>query len=108
MRKRLVIALGAALLLGLGTFFRHAFLLPSTPTPHVLPVSSSSTEGTRANRLSWNGAEWYLHGVNVPWYHWGCDFGCNATNGKTGGVSTNMAVLAAGFAEMKQAGMQVA
>jgi hypothetical protein len=38
----------------------------------------------------------------------GCDFGCNATNAKTGGVSTNSPTLSAGFARMKDAGMHVA
>lgn len=48
-----------------------------TPTPDPTPVPNSS------NRITWNGQEWYLHGVNVPWYNWGCDFGCN----NNGGVS---------------------
>jgi len=32
-------------------------------------------------RIPWQGGTWYLHGANLPWYNWGCDFGCGALGG---------------------------
>ncbi len=51
----------------------------ATPTPSVggLPLTG--------NRIQWLGKDWYLHGANLPWYNWSCDFGCNGN----GGVSSN-------------------
>jgi hypothetical protein len=37
------------------------------------------------SRIRWAEGEWYQHGVNVPWYNWGCDFGCR----DDGGVSSS-------------------
>lgn len=59
------------------------------------------------NRINWQGLNWYVHGANVPWYNWGCDFGCNAALGKSGGVSTNLTTLSSGFSQAKNAGMHV-
>jgi hypothetical protein len=108
MRKGLVITLVAASILSVSILLRQVFFLPPTPTTPAPLALSSGAGVARPNRILWNGANWYLHGANVPWYHWGCDFGCNATNGRTGGVSTNIPALAEGFARMKKAGMQVA
>lgn len=33
------------------------------------------------SRINWLGEGWYLHGVNVPWYNWSCDFGCGTSGG---------------------------
>ncbi|MDZ7726974.1 MAG: hypothetical protein U5Q44_01560 [Dehalococcoidia bacterium] len=41
------------------------------------------------DRLAWEGQEWYLHGANLPWYNWGCDFGC----GSSGGVVENSSTI---------------
>jgi hypothetical protein len=45
----------------------------------------------------------YFVGVNVPWYHWGCDFGCGAK----GGVSSSdtQKAVAGQFAQLKEAGI---
>ena len=59
---------------------------PPTPTPPPTPPSPTPTpppDPNTENRISWNGQEWYLHGANMPWYNWSCDFGCN----NNGGVS---------------------
>jgi len=113
MAKGLLIVLVAAFLLSIGVILRQVFFISPatspTPTAPTSPASpTSKAAGTPTNRIPWNGANWYLHGANVPWYNWGCDFGCNVTNGKTGGVSTNIPTLSAGFAQMKNAGMHVA
>ncbi len=71
---------------------------------HGTPASAACP----SNRIPWQGGCWYVDGANVPWFNWGCDFGCNALAGKSGGVSTNSAALAAGFQRMQGAGMHVA
>ncbi|HEU5317204.1 MAG TPA: hypothetical protein VFX49_13930 [Chloroflexota bacterium] len=57
-------------------------------------------------RITWQGTPWYLHGANVPWFNWGCDFGC----GVSGGVS-DPAVrtqVEAGLAKLKDSGVHLA
>ncbi|MCB8942870.1 MAG: hypothetical protein H6658_03735 [Ardenticatenaceae bacterium] len=54
-----------------------------TQTPPPAPTQTPPPAPNSENRVSWNGQDWYLHGVNMPWYNWGCDFGCN----NNGGVS---------------------
>ncbi|MDZ7727353.1 MAG: hypothetical protein U5Q44_03695 [Dehalococcoidia bacterium] len=51
------------------------------------PAPGSGTPG----RVTWQGEDWYLHGVNLPWYNWACDFGC----GEDGGVVETAEVIAA-------------
>ncbi len=47
----------------------------SDRTPaQAVPVEAGS-------RIPWQGGAWYLHGANLPWYNWGCDFGCGAQGG---------------------------
>src|SRR4029079_13619907 len=53
------------------------------------------------NRITWKGQQWYVHGANVPWYNWGCDFGCN----NSGGVMGNKPTLSTGFQKLKDANM---
>ncbi len=57
-------------------------------------------------RVKWNGGDAYLHGANVPWFNWGCDFGC----GDGGGVSSAgvSSAVSAGFSQMADSGMNVA
>jgi hypothetical protein len=94
MPKGRVAALVAVFVLSAGVIVRQVYFpgFATWPTPtrpaSLASPTSKATEAPR-NRIAWNGANWYLYGANVPWYNWGCDFGCNATNGKTGGVSTN-------------------
>ncbi|MFN8557679.1 MAG: hypothetical protein U0531_10135 [Dehalococcoidia bacterium] len=42
------------------------------------PTASASTA---ESRIAWQGGQWYLHGANVPWFNWGCDFGCGTSRG---------------------------
>ncbi len=66
-------------------------------SPHDAP----SAEGAAGpgSRIQWQGRDWYLHGVNVPWYRWGCDFGCGAN----GGVSSTSAAIEPRFAQLQAA-----
>lgn len=56
-------------------------------------------------RIAWQGKDWYVHGANLPWYNWGCDFGC----GSNGGASSPTVRAAAGaaFADAKANGINV-
>jgi hypothetical protein len=78
-------------------------------------VSSGRTAGVAAapatalgagSRIPWQGKSWYLHGANVPWYNWSCDFGCGAN----GGVSSSAVrtALAGGFGQLQASGGHVA
>jgi hypothetical protein len=60
-------------------------------------------------RIPWQGGSWYLHGANVPWYNWGCDFGCGIGTGDKEGVSDPemYATLDAAFAQARAAGVRV-
>jgi hypothetical protein len=61
-------------------------------------------------RITINGQQAFLTGANLPWYNWGCDFGCGDTgNPATSGVSnaTVAANVGAAFATAKAAGMHV-
>jgi len=70
---------------------------PVSPPPPALPAGS---------RIPWEGEEWYLHGANVPWYNWGCDFGC----GQNGGASSAavQSALRNGFGQLQTSGIHVA
>jgi hypothetical protein len=50
----------------------------STPVPTLPPATGAPAVGAT---VSWNGSNYYLHGANVPWVNWGCDFGCAANSG---------------------------
>jgi hypothetical protein len=108
--KRRLAFFVAVILLG-GVIAGQMLFRPPPPLPipiaSTTPTSPTSKAGTPLNRVGWNGNNWYLQGVNVPWYNWGCDFGCNATNGKTGGISTNIPTLSAAFAQVKESGIHV-
>jgi hypothetical protein len=97
-------------------------LPPVVPSPTVAPIvtvrpsvqpsvsaaPSATPSGVPAaqvgSRISWLGGKWYLHGANIPWYNWGCDFGCGSARG---GVSdpASKNVLAPKLAQAKAAGM---
>jgi hypothetical protein len=57
------------------------------------------------NRIPWNGNNWYLHGANVPWYNWACDFGCGTSSGVS--ASSVQTALAPTFAQARTANMHV-
>jgi hypothetical protein len=75
---------------------------PSTPapTPSARPIIGALGAGTR---ISWQGRPFYLHGANVPWLNFACDFGCGAK----GGVSSASvkSSLSAKFAQAAGAGI---
>ncbi|MER3420187.1 MAG: hypothetical protein C4290_06540, partial [Chloroflexota bacterium] len=78
----------------------------TTRTPTATATGTSSgTSLTAGSRIPWRGKNWYLHGANVPWYNWACDFGCNGN----GGVSSSavQSALSTGFGQAKAAGMHV-
>ena len=58
--------------------------------------------GTRVN---WQGNDWYLHGVNLPWYNWGCDFGCKQNGGVLNSTVNNR--LHQEFADLQDADTHV-
>lgn len=76
----------------------------SSPGSSTSNVADSASPRTRANgnRITWQGEEWFLLGVNMPWFNWSCDFGCNAN----GGVSSTKSEIGARLAVAKQAGMR--
>lgn len=53
-----------------------------------LSNKDSATAATSASRITWQGQDWYLHGANLPWYSWGCDFGCGSNGGVVQNAST--------------------
>jgi hypothetical protein len=69
-------------------------------TTMTIEDSSLST-----SRIPWQGGTWYLNGANLPWYNWGCDFGC----GSSGGVSdpTVNAQLRSTFQRAHESGVHV-
>lgn len=74
-------------------------LLPTIPTVVAAPAADLESE----SRIPWEGGEWYLHGANIPWLNWGCDFGCNA-NGGASSIDSQTA-LKDGFRRATSAGM---
>jgi hypothetical protein len=56
-----------------------------------------------AGSVLWQGTSYYLHGANVPWFNWGCDFGCGASSGVSN--ATVNSALDARFAQAQAAGM---
>ncbi len=63
-----------------------------------------SSSDQASNRIFWQGNEWYLHGANVPWFNWSCDFGCGTNRGVSDPAASTE--LAATFARAKAAGLQ--
>lgn len=67
------------------------------PTPTVPPPPAS--------RITWQGGSYFLLGANLPWFNWGCDFGCGAD----GGVSSSAVSgeVGAAFQRLRAAGASV-
>ncbi|MGE3077132.1 MAG: hypothetical protein AB7N24_20580 [Dehalococcoidia bacterium] len=76
----------------------------ATSTPVIVPPANQPSMNS-ANRVTWNGADWYLHGANLPWYNWGCDFGCGANGGASS--SQVKSAVGAAFAQAKANGVNV-
>ncbi|MDQ3701570.1 MAG: cellulase family glycosylhydrolase [Chloroflexota bacterium] len=75
------------------------FLLPTAPPATAAPATALGA----GSRIPWQGGEWYLHGANIPWLNWGCDFGCNANGGASS--TGSQGVLTEGFRRATDAGM---
>src|SRR6185312_11927912 len=96
-----ILQIGIVILLAIVVVF--TIYLASKPTQSSIHAATSAVP----NRILWQGNNWYVHGANMPWYNWGCDFGCNAISGKSGGVSTNMSTLSTALAQAHNAGIHV-
>jgi len=79
-----------------------ALLLRSVFGQQCTPVAPPAA----GSRIPWGGADWYLHGVNVPWYNWGCDFGCGTSSGVRN--SSVNAQLHSAFGDLQGRGINVA
>jgi hypothetical protein len=76
-------------------------LLLLSVLPTLLPEHSTHRPVQTASAASTQSITWYLHGANLPWYNWGCDFGCGAS----GGVSSTAPTLNPRLAEAEGAGL---
>ena len=74
-------------------------LLTLSAAPALVPV----VDAAPGSRIGWQGGSWYLHGANLPWLTWACDFGCNANGGVSSAAS--ISTLSGKFASAQSAGM---
>ncbi len=74
-----------------------------TATPTATPVPAALAALGAGSRVPWQGGDWYLHGANVPWFNWACDFGCGSRSGASSAAVKT--ALASKFAQAKAAGM---
>ena len=94
--------------LTVGTYTGSLTLSASGYDDTVLAVSVEVGVAATApgSRIHWGGDDWYLHGVNVAWYQWGCDFGCGTGSGVRSADS--QAALRDRFGQLQQADIHVA
>ena len=71
------------------------------PTQTATPPPSNTQPGTR---IKVNGQDWFLNGANLPWYNWGCDFGCGSDNGVS--KSANRTAIGNKLNEASKAGLK--
>ncbi len=98
LRKSVSVFFVLLLVLGFGVTFWELNNRQEVRQHAATPVS---------NRILWQGQNWYVNGVNVPWYNWGCDFGCNSITNKSGGVSTNIPTLSPVLSQVQGKGLHV-
>lgn len=55
-----------------------AFILTALISLAAL-VHTPTAMAASTDRVTWQGKEWYVHGVNMPWVSWGCDFGSDCS-----------------------------
>jgi hypothetical protein len=57
----------------------------------VMPASTVPPDFSATSpKVAWQGTTSYLHGANLPWYNWSCDFGCgDGSSGRGVGVSAD-------------------
>jgi hypothetical protein len=77
---------------GMGVPVAGAQRAPAIPAGNRIPIPGVD-------------GQWYLHGVNVPWYQWGCDFGCGA-NGGVSATAVRQALLP-GFEQARASGLHI-
>jgi hypothetical protein len=82
-----------------------AMLLAGSVAPAAPVVAESPQNAPTPNRVSWQGGNWYLNGANMPWFNWGCDFGCGAKGGVTDPAVNQQ--LDKGFAQLSGSGVKV-
>ncbi|MEX0616988.1 MAG: Ig-like domain-containing protein [Candidatus Woykebacteria bacterium] len=86
------------------------FVLFSIPLTVVLVGQGLRLKSKAAvppgTRVPWQGGDWYLHGFNMPWYNWGCDFGCGTGSGVSSTSVNND--IDSRFVQAKDSGMHVA
>lgn len=80
----------------------------TTPTT-VATTTTLADQSSSSPRVAWQGADGFLLGANLPWYNWGCDFGCGLGARDGQGVSSGEVrdVVAAAIRQASQAGMDV-
>jgi len=80
----------------LAAFAATLFMLPGQgPKGAEAAVPAGST-------VPYQGGAWNLHGANMAWYNWACDFGC----GPNGGVSSTGGAMGQRLAQAQQAGLR--
>ncbi len=62
--------------------------------------------GADAPRVKWNGGTAYIHGANLPWLNFGCDFGCGRDKGGASSDASRIE-LAKALGTARDAGMNV-
>jgi hypothetical protein len=82
-------------------------LVISALVSSALIGQAASVEGATppqaGSKINWAGNLWNVTGVNMPWYNWGCDFGCNAG----GGVVQTKDTIGTRFATLQGTGAHV-
>lgn len=78
---------------------------PATPRPTTTAVDLAKS----APLVTWDGEERFLLGANLPWFNWGCDFGCGTGARGSFGVSDHevTTAVAAAIEQGRHAGMDV-
>jgi hypothetical protein len=82
----------------LALFLTLAIVGASTP---AIPATAAA-----GSRVTWQGASWYLQGANVPWFNWGCDFGCGISGGASDPAVQSQ--LRTAFSSLQASGAHVA
>ncbi|GIW59644.1 MAG: hypothetical protein KatS3mg087_0710 [Patescibacteria group bacterium] len=71
----------------------------ASPSRPPLPSTSLSPQ-PNSSGVTINGSPYFLLGANMPWYNWGCDFGC----GNNGGVSSTRNTISSRVATLSNSG----
>lgn len=80
-RIRRTVRLCALLVAALGVARAPATVSADSAVSMDMASAASATAVPAGNRIPWQGSDWYLHGANLPWVNWGCDFGCGSSRG---------------------------